>query len=80
MFSKSVAATGAYPPPAWLEKASARGEPLRPLQQLAAVIPPQSAALLPAPYRHLILDSASPIAEFYPPSDKLEFTDDDKNR
>ena len=81
VFSKSVAANGSYPTPNWkCASASLRGEPLLPVQQLAAILPPQSAALLPAPYRQLLLDPNSPLTEFYPPLASVGLTDDDKNR
>eukprot|EP01113_Clastostelium_recurvatum_P022409 TRINITY_DN2672_c0_g1_i1.p1 TRINITY_DN2672_c0_g1~~TRINITY_DN2672_c0_g1_i1.p1 ORF type:complete len:1529 (-),score=543.78 TRINITY_DN2672_c0_g1_i1:58-4644(-) len=44
------------------------GAPFTPFQQLLGVLPPSSADLLPAALRPLMLDSASPIASFYPPS------------
>ncbi|EOD35259.1 hypothetical protein EMIHUDRAFT_455347 [Emiliania huxleyi CCMP1516] len=40
--------------------------PLRPVQQLAAVLPPSSAALLPASYRPLVCSGSSPLAAYYP--------------
>lgn len=81
VFSKSIAANGSYPTPDWHSAtASLRGEPLLPVQQLAAILPPQSAALLPAPYRHLLLDAKSPVADFYPPLAGVGLTDDDRNR
>ena len=43
-----------------------RGAPFSPFQQLMAVQPAASAALLPAPFRRLMEDPHSPIADFYP--------------
>ena len=43
-----------------------RGEPFRPYQQLLAVLPAASAAHLPEPFRPLMLEATSPIADFYP--------------
>ncbi|CAD8159144.1 unnamed protein product [Paramecium octaurelia] len=40
--------------------------PFKPYQQLLAVLPPQSAQFLPRPYQQLMLESSSPIADFYP--------------
>lgn len=42
------------------------GEPFSPEMQLLAVLPPHSAELLPEVMRHLLVDPASPIIEFYP--------------
>jgi 5'-3' exoribonuclease 1 len=42
------------------------GEPFLPYEQLLAVQPGSSSALLPAPYRWLMTEPASPIADFYP--------------
>lgn len=81
VFNKSLSANGTYPTPNWKSAAaSLKGEPLLPVQQLAAILPPQSAALLPAPYRHLLLDPKSPVADFYPPLAAVSLTDDDRNR
>lgn len=44
----------------------AKGSPLRPLEQLLAVLPPDSAAVLPAAFRPLVLSPQSPIIEYYP--------------
>jgi 5'-3' exonuclease/20S proteasome alpha/beta subunit len=49
-----------------------QGSALRPFEQLLACLPPSHAELLPKVYRHLMVDSSSPIAEFYP----LSFTVD----
>ena len=43
-----------------------RGEPFRPYQQLLAVLPAASASHLPEPFRPLMLEATSPIADFYP--------------
>ncbi len=40
--------------------------PLLPFQQLLAVLPPQSAPLIPSPLRDLVTEENSPIREFYP--------------
>lgn len=42
------------------------GQPYTPLQQLLAVLPPSSAWALPAPYRAMMTDPSSEIADFYP--------------
>lgn len=42
------------------------GCPFRPFEQLMAVLPADSAALVPAPFRSLMTDPHSPIADFYP--------------
>ncbi|KAH8399870.1 hypothetical protein KR215_003675, partial [Drosophila sulfurigaster] len=42
------------------------GEPFLPFQQLLAVMPAASSALLPPAYHHLMLNENSPLAEFYP--------------
>ena len=44
----------------------ARGAPFTPFQQLLAVLPAASASLLPAPYRRLMTEAGSPVADFYP--------------
>ena len=46
--------------------AFARGAPFSPFQQLMAVQPAASAALLPPPFRALMENPHSPIADFYP--------------
>lgn len=43
-----------------------KGKPFRPLTQLMAVLPPESADLLPEPMSNLMVDPASPVAHFYP--------------
>lgn len=42
------------------------GAPLRPFEQLMAVLPPRSADLLPQPLQWLMTDPGSPLADFYP--------------
>ena len=44
------------------------GKPCTPYEQLLSVLPPSSAHLLPKPYRSLMTDSDSPLAEFFPKS------------
>ncbi|KAK2895723.1 5'-3' exoribonuclease 1 isoform X2 [Channa argus] len=41
-------------------------KPFMPFQQLLAVLPAASMALLPEPYRHLMTSESSPIIEYYP--------------
>lgn len=43
-----------------------KGRPFRPLTQLMAVLPPESAAFLPGPMRELMIGVASPVLDFYP--------------
>lgn len=42
------------------------GEPLKPMEQLMAVLPPESGAALPIPFSNLMRDVNSPILHFYP--------------
>jgi len=53
-----------------LEVRIPEGGPVTPLMQLLSVLPGQSASLLPEEYGRLMVDPASPLAEFFPP----EFT------
>jgi len=48
------------------------GKPLTPLMQLLAVLPRQSAQLLPGPYRELAREDASPLAKYFPPDFELD--------
>lgn len=43
-----------------------KGRPFKPLTQLMAVLPPESAPFLPAPMRDLMLQETSPVVDFYP--------------
>jgi 5'-3' exoribonuclease 2 len=47
-------------------------EPFKPIEQLMAVLPKESASALPAPCRPLMLDQKSPIADFYPEEVELD--------
>ncbi|EYB97246.1 hypothetical protein Y032_0142g2317 [Ancylostoma ceylanicum] len=42
------------------------GEPFKPFEQLLAVLPSASAECLPSPFRDLMCNKESPIADFYP--------------
>lgn len=42
------------------------GEPLRPLEQLMACLPPDSARLLPKPLGELMVNPSSPVLDMYP--------------
>lgn len=53
-----------------------RGRPFRPLTQLMAVLPPESAEFLPTPMRDLMTKPDSPVVDFYP----LEFTTDQNGK
>lgn len=48
------------------------GKPLKPFEQLLAVLPPQSSFLLPLSYKWLMNDSKSPIIYLYPISFELD--------
>ncbi|PXF46409.1 5'-3' exoribonuclease 4 [Gracilariopsis chorda] len=43
-----------------------KGKPFRPLTQLMAVLPPESADLLPNPMKELMINPNSPVSRFYP--------------
>ena len=49
------------------------GVPFRPFEQLLAVQPPQSSALLPEPFRWLMTAPHSPLASFFPDELKVDF-------
>jgi 5'-3' exoribonuclease 2 len=48
------------------------GEPFRPLVQLMAVLPPQSAHALPLKLQDLMLDETSPLKQFFPTSFRVD--------
>lgn len=48
------------------------GEPLKPFEQLMGCLPPASAAIVPKPYRALMLSSDSPIIQFYPTTFEID--------
>jgi len=52
--------------------------PFPPMLQLLAVLPPQSAQLLPSPLRCLLDDRSSPIAEFYPCDFSIDLKEGDR--
>mmetsp|Transcript_16258 Transcript_16258/g.32971 ORF Transcript_16258/g.32971 Transcript_16258/m.32971 type:complete len:667 (-) Transcript_16258:1667-3667(-) len=49
-----------------------RGRPFRPITQLLAVLPPESAHCLPEPYRRLMVAPESPLTDFYPDSFEVD--------
>ena len=49
-----------------------KNEPLNPLEQLIAVLPPKSADILPEPCRYLITSEKSPIKEYYPETFEID--------
>ena len=51
----------------------ALGAPFAPFEQLLAVLPAASSALLPEPHRRLMLDPSSAIKDFYPTDFKIDF-------
>lgn len=48
------------------------GKPFKPFEQLMAVLPDRSKALVPAAFRSLMTDDASPIKDFYPRTFELD--------
>jgi len=48
------------------------GKPFPPLAQLLSVLPPQSGALVPPPYRDLMLSPSSPIYDAFPVDFRLD--------
>jgi len=54
-------------------------EPLTPIEQLLAVVPPQNANLLPQTMQSLLTDEDSPIVEWYPKKIKLDVLKGMKN-
>jgi len=52
--------------------------PFPPALQLLAVLPPQSAELLPERLQSLLLDSSSPVLDFYPSSFNVDLKEGDK--
>ncbi|KHJ96921.1 XRN 5'-3' exonuclease [Oesophagostomum dentatum] len=48
------------------------GEPFKPFEQLLAVLPAASAECLPKPFRDLMCNKESPIADFYPTDFKTD--------
>ena len=48
------------------------GKPFRPFQQLLGVLPVASAHALPPMYRALMIESASPLREYYPEDFKID--------
>jgi len=50
-------------------------EPFSPLEQLVAVLPPDSVLILPRPLRHLVTDLESPLFPFFPSSLHIQKSD-----
>jgi len=49
-----------------------KNEPLTPFEQLLAVLPPESAEILPPPFSDLMTSSTSKIKSFYPETDSIK--------
>jgi 5'-3' exoribonuclease 2 len=49
-----------------------KNEPLTPFEQLLAVLPPESADILPEPFADLMKSSTSSIKSFYPETDSIK--------
>jgi 5'-3' exonuclease len=49
-----------------------KNEPLTPFEQLLAVLPPESAEILPEPFADLMTSSTSSIKSFYPETDSIK--------
>lgn len=49
-----------------------KNEPLTPFEQLLAVLPPESATILPEPFEKLMTDKNSPVNLFYPETDSIK--------
>jgi len=50
-----------------------KGKPFRPLTQLLAVLPPESADFLPKPFKELMTTPESEVLEFYPKEFQIDF-------
>lgn len=54
------------------EKKFRKNKPLTPVEQLLAVLPPQSAHILPKCFQHLLTEQSSPIIHMYPKEFKID--------
>eukprot|EP00190_Bangiopsis_sp_CCMP1999_P001137 CAMPEP_0198735810 /NCGR_PEP_ID=MMETSP1475-20131203/61887_1 /TAXON_ID= ORGANISM="Unidentified sp., Strain CCMP1999" /NCGR_SAMPLE_ID=MMETSP1475 /ASSEMBLY_ACC=CAM_ASM_001111 /LENGTH=649 /DNA_ID=CAMNT_0044499531 /DNA_START=328 /DNA_END=2277 /DNA_ORIENTATION=- len=50
-----------------------KGKPFRPLTQLLAVLPPDSADFLPLPFKKLMTEEKSTVIEFYPSEFQVDY-------
>eukprot|EP00188_Purpureofilum_apyrenoidigerum_P005351 Plantae.Rhodophyta-Purpureofilum_apyrenoidigerum.ctg6890.p1 GENE.Plantae.Rhodophyta-Purpureofilum_apyrenoidigerum.ctg6890~~Plantae.Rhodophyta-Purpureofilum_apyrenoidigerum.ctg6890.p1 ORF type:complete len:679 (+),score=115.02 Plantae.Rhodophyta-Purpureofilum_apyrenoidigerum.ctg6890:186-2222(+) len=50
-----------------------KGKPFRPLTQLLAVLPPDSADFLPIPFKKLMIEESSTVIEFYPTDFQVDY-------
>lgn len=48
------------------------GKAVQPIVQLLAIMPPTASDMIPAKYRHLMLDENSPLAKYYPKTVKMD--------